>query len=548
MVCLFMVANRAAYKGYFSDDDLDNLLKTRGADSADFARELISPKFSPTNFRPVGYFFYKAMGATAGLNFPAYVAVLHALHLFNVWLVWLVLRRLGAPLLGAIAGTLLFAFHIACFDAYWKPMFVFDVLCATFLIITILLYLHGHWILAVIPYWLAYKSKEPAVALPAFLLLYEYLCGERRWRRVAPFALIAASFTGQAMLGNRGSDSDYTLRFTSQALFQTVRFYSSKLLLLPFAGLILLPLAWFVKDTRVRLGLAAIVLLLGPMWFLPGRLFGVYLYVPLIGAAMAFAFLTARWKPAWVALFFLVWLPGNYYILRKERAVTLAVAFENRAYVEGLGRLLQQQPNLRTIIFHGGPSSMNRWGIEGAIHWLQPADDLRTCELADPQSHEFLTAQNLAIVGWDRPNRKLIADIPKPGDPHPTSIVMATGIPLWRLGDGWYGLENGFRWMQPQATARLRRPRGAREFYLRINLGPVQFHDQGPIRMEVLLDGRSLGTQTYDKVAWLERRWPVPPDTPETVEVTLRAVKPYRASNGDQRTFGAAVAAFGFVQ
>jgi hypothetical protein len=547
MACLFLVANRGAYKGYFSDDDLDNLVQTRGASPAVFAQELVSPKFSPVNFRAAGHFFYKVMGSAAGLNFPAYIAVLHALHLLNGWLVWLVLRRLGAPGLGAMAGTLLFAFHVACFDAYWKPMFVFDVLCATFLLTTILLYLRGHWLLALIPYWLAYKSKEPAVTLPAFLLAYEYLCGERRWRRVVPFALIAGSFIVQAMIGNRGSNNDYTLRLTSHAFFQTLSFYSSRILLLPFAGLILIPLAWFVKDARVRLGLAAIALLLGPMWFLPGRLFGVYLYVPLIGAAIAFAFLAARWNPAWIALFFLIWLPGNYYLLRKERAVALTVAFENKPYVEALGKFLKQQPGIRTIIFDGGPSAMHRWGIEGAMHWFQPAIDLRICDLADERSREFLTARNLAVISWDRPRRKLVTATRFDG-PDPASIVMATGNPVWLFGDGWYPLESGFRWMQPRATARLRRPAGAGEFFLRINLGPIQFQEQGPIQMEVLLDGRSLGLRTYDKADWLERRWPVPADTPENVEVTLRAPRPFRASNGDPRIFGAAVAGFGFVE
>ena len=547
MACLFLVANRGAYKGYFSDDDLDNLVQTRRAEPAAFVDALLSPKFNPDNFRPVGHFFYKALGATAGLNFKVYVAVLHSLHLVNVWMVWLLLRRLGAPLFGAGAGALLFAFHMACFDAYWKPMFVFDVLCATFLLVTILLYLRGHWLLAVVPYWLAYKSKEPAVTLPAFLLAYEYICGERRWQRVLPFALVAGLFTGQAMLYNRGSNNDYSLRFTSHAFFKTFAFYSSKVLLLPYVGVLLIPIAWFVKDKRVRLGLATIALLMGPMWFLPGRMFAVYLYVPLIGAAIAMAFLAERWKPAWIVLFFLIWIPGNHYILRKERAAALTIAFENRPYVEALGEFLRQQPYIRTVIFDGGPPAMNRWGIEGAMHWFQPSPDLRICDLADEQSREFLQARNLAIISWDRPRRKLVTAT-RLNDPDPSSIVMATGNPVWLFGDGWYPLESGFRWMQPKATARLRRPSAAREFYLRINLGPVQFQAQGPIQMEVLLNGRSLGLRTYDKADWIERRWTIPPETPENVEVTLRAPRPFQASNGDPRIFGAAVAAFGFVE
>ena len=36
--------------------------------------------------------------------------------------------------------------------------------------------------------------------------------------------------------------------------------------------------------------------------------------------------------------------------------------------------------------------------------------------------------------------------------------------------------------------------------------------------------------------------------TPRAVEITMRALRPYKSSNGDPRTFGAAVAGFGFVE
>ena len=51
-------------------------------------------------------------------------------------------------------------------DAYWKPMYVFDLFCTTFCLASILLYAHGRWILSFIAFWLAYKSKELAVMLP----------------------------------------------------------------------------------------------------------------------------------------------------------------------------------------------------------------------------------------------------------------------------------------------------------------------------------------------------------------------------------------------
>ena len=121
----------------------------------------------------------------------------------------------------------------------------------------------------------------------------------------------------------------------------------------------------------------------------------------------------------------------------------LTIAFENRPYVEALGEFLRQQPYIRTVIFDGGPPAMNRWGIEGAMHWFQPSPDLRICDLADEQSREFLQARNLAIISWDRPRRKLVTAT-RLNDPDPSSIVMATGNPVWLFGNGWYPLESEF--------------------------------------------------------------------------------------------------------
>src|SRR5574340_1123305 len=117
MIVLFLIANRGAYEGYFHGDDLDNLAWTRGVSLADFAAGLASPLFYTNNFRPAGHLFYFLMGRAAGLDFRWYVAVLQAVHLLNVWLLWLFLRRLRFAPLAATAGALLFAFHMAVFDA-----------------------------------------------------------------------------------------------------------------------------------------------------------------------------------------------------------------------------------------------------------------------------------------------------------------------------------------------------------------------------------------------------------------------------------------------
>src|ERR1700687_469764 len=78
---LFLIANRAAYRGYFVDDELDDLAFTAEMDPADFVQGLLLPRFYTNNFRPTGHLFFYAMGETAGLRFPPYIGVLHILHI-----------------------------------------------------------------------------------------------------------------------------------------------------------------------------------------------------------------------------------------------------------------------------------------------------------------------------------------------------------------------------------------------------------------------------------------------------------------------------------
>ena len=93
---LFLAVNRDAYRGYFQDDEIDNLSWTPYLPASDYLKAVLTPRYFPNNFRPVGHYYFHVVEELAGLDFPVYVAVLHGFHLLNVWLLWLVARRLDA--------------------------------------------------------------------------------------------------------------------------------------------------------------------------------------------------------------------------------------------------------------------------------------------------------------------------------------------------------------------------------------------------------------------------------------------------------------------
>src|SRR5579872_6818230 len=335
LAAVFLLANHAAYKGYFQDDDLDTLGWAQFGSSYHYLKALISPRLSPGNFRPAGHYYYHLFAVFYHLDFPKYIVPLHLIFLLNGWLLWMIARRLDFDRTAVFIGVVYYLFHAALLDAYWKPMYVFDLLCTTFCLVSLLLWLHDRWILSFAAFWLAYKCKEPAIMLPVVLAGCEWFLGRRRWKQLIPFFLVSVSFGVQGLLFNPNKDNDYTFRFTAPALWKTISFYTGKLFFLRWAGLALVPLLFLVQDRRLWLGALAAACFLAPLLFLPGRLFAVYWCLPLTGVAIMLMALASRYQTA-AAVFLLLWLPWNLMQLHRERTEVLRLASGNRAFVSEL--------------------------------------------------------------------------------------------------------------------------------------------------------------------------------------------------------------------
>ena len=127
---------------------------------------------------------------------------------------------------------------MALFDAVWKPMYIFDVLCAGLCLLSLLFYAQHRWILSFVAFWLAYKAKELAVMLPVALAAYEFWFAKRNplraWKPLLPFFAASLSFGLQGILLNPNQDNDYTFRFTPEALEHTSLYYAGQIFLVPY--------------------------------------------------------------------------------------------------------------------------------------------------------------------------------------------------------------------------------------------------------------------------------------------------------------------------
>ena len=87
VTALFLIANRAAYKSFFTDDDFDNMVNARETPLPAFAAALASPGLSGNgNFRAAAYLYYYFLTRFAGLEYARYVVWIHFLHLLNLLL------------------------------------------------------------------------------------------------------------------------------------------------------------------------------------------------------------------------------------------------------------------------------------------------------------------------------------------------------------------------------------------------------------------------------------------------------------------------------
>jgi hypothetical protein len=412
---VFLTVNRDAYRGYFQDDEIANLSWTPNLKPLEFLQGVATPRFQPNNFRPVGHYYFHAVEGIAGLDFPVYVAVLHAFHLLNVWLLWLVTRRLGAAPFAAAAACLFFGLHMALFDDFWKPMYVFDVLCASFCLLSLWCYATGRWILSFAAFWLAYKSKELAVMLPLVLAAFEIWFGSRRWKPLVPFFLASLSFGVQGILGNPNKDNDYTFRFTAAALAKTSVFYAGCVFLIPYLGFVAPALAFLARNRRTWFGLAAMGLFLLPMLFLPGRMFSAYCYLPFLGLAIAITGVAEGVSPAALAVFLALWLPMDLHERGLRRRETLARDDEVRTWMNGVRRFAAVGEPVNAFVFSGTPTGFQHWGVEGALKYFYERDDLTVKDAGDAGAAALIETRRVALLKWDEGRKRLDIVIRGPG-------------------------------------------------------------------------------------------------------------------------------------
>lgn len=313
--------------GYFTADDMMNLYRAWSATPAGLLAQ----------DRPVAQAVYRAVFGIFGLNPLPFRLVAFVLLLANLALLYRFCVRLSQSREVAALACLFGAYHAHLADLYYSSGTLYDLLCCLFVLWTFTFYAgiretgrYPSWrqtltLLAL--YALALGSKEMAVVLPVYIVLYEALYQKdfAQWlRRGAWFWWLSLPLTAvygawklagpHAMTAN----PDYAAHFTAHAFFTGWRHYLTDLFYgaigFNTAKIVALFAAMFalaLYSRRREMLFACVVAVAGalPVIFIPPRgFFVVYLTLPgwFLFAASALVMLreslVRRW-PKWAAWF-----------------------------------------------------------------------------------------------------------------------------------------------------------------------------------------------------------------------------------------------------
>jgi hypothetical protein len=330
------------------NDDVMNLNFAWGPPLHRLLLALLVP-FTPF-YRPSGAALYRFIFDLFGLNFLPFRIAVHLMLLLNLYLVYKLARTLTRSAETGAMAALLYSFHGRLTGIYLNNGAIYDVLCATLTLATLLYYVSvresgrsiagRRWVWLFLLFTFAINAKEMAAVIPLLLFIYEALYHGRSLRPLPPMILTVATLIATwAKMSPRAlfhANPGYRMTFTLDQFLEHSRRLMTHLVYATNDGLTiqwtiaiwLAVLAIAAASRSKFLWFAASFALLAPLpvIFIPYRGFFV-MYLPLAGWAIFVAgVLVGGRKWLWTRLWKRPPLPANPF--EPERVfLFLAVAF-----------------------------------------------------------------------------------------------------------------------------------------------------------------------------------------------------------------------------
>ncbi|MGH9340644.1 MAG: hypothetical protein ACRD1R_13885 [Acidobacteriota bacterium] len=392
------------FSSFFSGDDLMNLFYYYFYGGW---QVVTSNVFFWTSYRrPLGGLLYLTLYYTFGMNPLPYYLLAFLIFAANLALLFTLILRLTRNAYLAAVTAALASVHREIIDIWFNFGAVYELLAFGFMMAGFHAYLsflespgrsRRWYIWSILFFILALNGKEMAVTFPALLGLYEIIYRiplrevfsslPRLALRVSPFAVLALIYTAGKITGQQSywtENAAYRYHFDStgyhnlhayfdRIFFNHIHFDDSTL---GWTLGISLGLALLLRNRHMLFGWLFFLTSLLPVIALP-RVWGLFLYIPLVGMAFyvaALGFVLGRWvvlrltnryvwrlktRAQWCAFLLFLLMLGflHYGEFAQGRGELLREGQQRREFSRQLLSLQPELPDRAWLIFEGAPLS-----------------------------------------------------------------------------------------------------------------------------------------------------------------------------------------------
>jgi hypothetical protein len=514
---------------------------------APLAQGTIRPFSERGFFMLFSYFF--------GLRALPYRVFVFLNQFLNIILVMLVTRKLTRSDLAGFLAPLFWLSNIALITPMaWNSSYN-EIQCASFLLLSFYLFIRYaetgerrfyrfQWV----TFLLGFGALEINVVYPAIAALYAVLFARRYFRSTLPMFGVSVVFAViDRWVGHQSGNFYYDMNFHPASMLQTLdRYWTIFLGLSQYAALknwpdrfvfpaslmltlaILLFTAWKSWNRKFvpLFCIAWFFIVLGPLLPLHNHVTDYYLSIPAMGVAILAAYACAlAWRQGWattalaaaLALLYLVpsisivhaGMLSDFNRADRVRALIQSVAYAKHIHPGKMILLKGVDDELFWAGIYDSPFHIFGWNdvlltpdsrslVRGDPH-LNPVDDYYLPQSATVAALNSGAAVVYAVEGRQlrnvtRPYQAWIDSQPPP----PLASSIDLGLPIFdqQLGEGWYQLEQNFRWSHQHAVVYLPGPAAPGEKLRVHGYATVQEMKPGPLHLALSIAGRAMPVQT----------------------------------------------------
>ena len=540
LICLWL--HRDGLHAWFQADDFAFL----GANTEYYnAKTFLRALFQPTpqgGFRPWSeHLFFFAFWHWFGWNAMPYRIFVMANQCLNLMLVSYLVRKLSGSKVAGLLAPILWIANSALVPAMAWTCAYEEVLCATFLLGALSIFVYAGerkriYFLQLAVFVLGFGALEINMVYPVLAAAYAYFFNRRLLPRTVPlFAISAIFFTLHIALSPIQTGGPYQPHYDS-ALISTFFKYWQLVFVPPYGFITVQPILAGTLLIAATLGLALFLFresrqhrfaaaffacwflgTLAPLLPFRDHLTHYYLTIPLIGLAAVGALAFVRWRAASaavLALYLWVQVPtlaeGERWYLERSRAA--------RGLIMGVKQIHEWEPT-KSILLADLPADLYGYTVADApfrlipntLVYLAPESLQQIAGLAPnlapvsmyalppgPTRQGLLANQFAVYSAAGLPLREITAEytaqaLARPEPEVPSRIDPGSPWMAYLLGPEWYPPEGPYRWMPKRATLRIRGPRDASQRLYVNGFAVAESLRMQPLEIMVSLNGKLTG-------------------------------------------------------